>query len=174
MPQAYANPDLIDILAHCELFTSLSHADCERIAAGCELRTITAGSLLIAEGDAGEEMYVLIEGALEVFKQVGDEEVILQRVDATGAFLGEGALLESGDGTRRASVRSLSDSHVIVVPKAVFLQAMQLNPAMDEHISVVQHHRNRKLSLVEQSVMYRTPVDQPTRTYFAQRIRKMS
>ena len=155
MPQERANPDLIDILAHCELFASLSHADCELIAAGCELRTITAGSLLIVEGDIGEELYVLIDGALEVFKQVGGEEVILQRVDAPGAYIGEGALLESGDDTRRASVRSLSDSHLIVIPKAVFLQAMQLSPAMDEHISVVHHRQNRKLSLVEQSVMYR-------------------
>jgi len=155
MPQAYANSDLIDILAHCELFTSLSHADCELIAAGCERRTITAGSLLFAEGDTGEEMYVLIDGVLEVFKQAGGDEVILQRVDATCAYVGEGALLESGDNIRRASVRSLSDSHVLVVPKAVFLHAMQLSPAIDEHISVVHQRQNRQLSLVEQSVMYR-------------------
>jgi len=150
-----ADPDLSNILARCELFTSLTHADRELIAAGCELRTITAGSLLLAEGETGEEMYVLIDGVLEVFKKVGAEEVILQRVDHTGAHIGEGALLESGDDIRRASVRSLSDSHVLVVPKAVFLQAMQLSPAMEEHMSVVHHRQNRQLSLVEQSVMYR-------------------
>ena len=150
-----ANPVLSDILAHCELFTSLTHADCELIAAGCELRTITGGSLLFAEGDTGDEMYVLIDGVLEVFKQAGGEEVILQRVDDPGAHIGEGALLESGDEIRRASVRSLSDSQVLVVPKAVFLQAMQLSPAIEEQLSVVHHRQNKQLSLVEQSVMYR-------------------
>ena len=66
-----ANPALSDILAHCELFTSLTHADCELIAADCELRSIRGGLLLFAEGDTGDEMYVLIDGVLEVFKQAG-------------------------------------------------------------------------------------------------------
>ncbi|MEE8077758.1 MAG: cyclic nucleotide-binding domain-containing protein, partial [Pseudomonadales bacterium] len=150
-----ANPVLSDILAHCELFTSLTHADCELIAAGCELRTITSGSLLFAEGDTGNEMYVLVDGVLEVFKQAGGEEVILRRVDDTGAHIGEGALLESSDEIRRASVRSLRDSRVLVVPKAVFLHALQLSPAIEEQLSVVHHRQNKQLSLVEQSVMYR-------------------
>lgn len=150
-----ANPDLGDILAHCELFTSLSHLDCEMIASGCELRTIAAGALLFAEGDDGDEMYVLVDGALEVFKQTGGEDVILQRVDDTGAHLGEMALLESSGQTHRAGVRSLDDSRVLVVPRTAFLQAMQLSPGIEEQMRVVHHRQNRQLSLVEGSVMYR-------------------
>jgi len=149
------NPDLSDILAHCELFTSLSRADCQLIAAGCKTRTITDGSLLLSEGDRGDEMYVLIDGVLEVFKQTDGDEVILQRHEETGAHTGEMALLESSDAIRRASVRSLGDSQVLVVSKAVFLQAMQLNPAIEEHMTIVHHRQNKQLSLVEQSVMYR-------------------
>ncbi|MCZ6617635.1 MAG: cyclic nucleotide-binding domain-containing protein, partial [Gammaproteobacteria bacterium] len=151
-----ANPSPSDILAHCELFASLTHADCELVAGGCEMRTIKGRSLLFAEGDTGDEMYVLIEGVLEVFKQAGGEEVILQRVDEPGAHIGEGALLESSDEIRRAGVRSLRDSKVLVVPKTVFLQAMQLSPAIENHIIDVHHRQNKQLSLVEQSVMYRT------------------
>gem|GEM_PF-287194 len=150
-----ANPDLGDILAHCELFTSLTHLDCEMIASGCELRTIADGALLFAEGDGGDEMYVLVDGALEVLKQTGSEEVILQRIDDTGAHLGEMALLQTGEQTHRASVRSLGDSRVLVVPKTVFLQAMELSPAIEEQMRVVHHRQNRQLSLVEGSVMYR-------------------
>ncbi len=149
------NADLGDVLAHCELFTSLTHVDCELIASGCELRAITAGSLLLAEGDTGDEMYVLVDGVLEVFKYAGGEDVILQRVDNVGAHMGEMALLEFSDQIHRASVRSLSDSHVLVVPQAVFLQAMQLSPAIEEHMRVVHHRQNKQLSLVEGSVMYR-------------------
>ena len=152
MPRARANPELSDILAHCELFISLSHADCELIAGRCEQRLIKAGQVLLAEGDVGEEMYVLIEGALEVFKRAGGEEVILQRIDTRGAHIGEGALVESGDDIRRASVRSLSDSHVLVVPKDALLLAMQLSPAIEEHISIVHH-----LSLIH--------ISEPTRPY---------
>ena len=144
-----------DILAHCELFTSLTHLDCEMIATGCELRSISAGSLLLAEGDVGEEMYVLVDGVLEVFKQAGGEEVILQRVDEPGAHMGEMALLDFSDQIHRASIRSLCDSHVLVVPQAVFLQALQLSPAIEEQMRVVHHRQNKQLSLVEGSVMYR-------------------
>ena len=126
MVKRTADLDLSNVLAHCELFNSLTHADCELVAAGCALRSIKAGALLLAEGETGEEMYVLIEGALEVFKQAGGEEVILQRIDEPGAHIGEGALVESGDDTRRASVRSLINSRLLVVPKTVFQRAMQL------------------------------------------------
>ena len=119
------------------------------------MQTIKAGSLLLAEGDAGHEMYVLIDGVLEVFKQAGGEEVILRRVDEPGAHMGERTLLESTDDIRRASVRSLTDSRLLVVPKAVFLHAMQLSPGIEEHMSVVHHRQNKQLSLVERSVMYR-------------------
>ncbi len=155
MVEENVNPDLGNALTRCELFASLTHAECELIAAGCELRTITSGSLLLAEGDSGNEMYVLINGVLEVFKQTYGEEVVLQRHAETGAYIGEGALLDSGDDLRRASVRSLEDSQVLVVPKALFLQAMQLNPAIEEHLNIVHHRQNKQLSLVEQSVMYR-------------------
>ena len=149
------NSVLSDTLARCELFTSLTRTDIELIAAGCELRKIARHSLLFAEGDSGDEMYVLIDGVLEVFKQAGGEEVVLRRVDDPGAYVGEGALLESSDGIRRASVRSPIDSRVLVVPKPVFVRAMQLSPAIEDHISAVHHRQNRQLSLVEQSAMYR-------------------
>ena len=152
---ATVDPDLSDILVHCELFASLTRADCKVIAAGCELRTIPDGSLLLAEGDTGDEMYVLVDGVLEVFKQTDGEEVILQRHDETGTHIGEGALIESSGVIRRASVRSLGDSQVLVIPKAVFLQAMQRNPAIGEQVNIVHHRQNKQLSLVEQSVMYR-------------------
>ncbi|MCH7646425.1 MAG: cyclic nucleotide-binding domain-containing protein, partial [Nitrospinae bacterium] len=45
--------------------------------------------------------------------------------------------------------------HVIVVPKAVFLHAVQLSPAIAEHMSIVHHRQDKQLSLVERSVMYR-------------------
>lgn len=153
---ANATPDLSDILAHCTLFNSLSRADCELIAAGCEVRTIKTGALLLAEGDIGDEMYVLIDGVLEAFKQAKGEEVILQRHQEPGASMGEMSLLKSDDEIRRrASVRSIGDSHVLVMPKATFLHAMQLSPAIEEHMKVVHHRQTEQLSLVERSVMYR-------------------
>lgn len=147
--------NLSDILARCELFASLTGNDREQIAAGCEQRTLPPGVLLLAEGDPGNEMYILIEGVLEVFKRAGGEEVILQRHDTPGAHIGDKALVESSDHLRRASVRSLSQSHVLVVPKAVFRQVMQLNPAIEEQMSAVHHRQLKQLSLVERSVMYR-------------------
>lgn len=149
-------PEPSDILARCKLFSSLTRSECELIAGRSEVRTINAGALLLAEGDIGDEMYVLIDGVLEAFKRAKGEEVILQRNSEAGAHMGEMSLIKSDDDSRRrASVRSLCESHVLVVPKSMFLLAMQLSPAIKQHMNSVHHRQIEQLSLVERSVMYR-------------------
>ena len=155
MVEENIKPNLSDVLVHCKLFVSLTQSERELIAAGCEQRTITDGTVLITEGNSGNEMYVLIDGVLEVFKQTDGKDVILQRHEKTGSHIGEGALLGSGDDIRRASVRSLGDTHILVVPKTVFVEAMHLDPAIRKHVDSVYNRQNKQLSLVEQSVMYR-------------------
>ena len=105
MVEENIKPNLSDVLVHCELFVSLTQSERELIAAGCEQRTITDGTVLITEGNSGNEMYVLIDGVLEVFKQTDGKDVILQRHEKTGSHIGEGALLGSGDDIRRGPER---------------------------------------------------------------------
>ena len=149
------NRDLGEVLGRCELFNSLSSADRELIAARCAVRNIAADELIFAEGHSGNEMYVLVDGVLEVFKQTSGGEVILQRIEEIGAHFGERALLDSGTGVRQLSVRCLSDSNLLVLTKEVLMQAMHLSPAIEERMSVVHHRQAKQLSLVERSVMYR-------------------
>lgn len=151
-------PDLVDILARCELFTSLTSNERDRIASLGGRQTIPPGSLLVSEGVAGAAMYVLLEGVLEVFTVIGGEEVILHRVEEVGAHIGEKALLDSSEGSHRASVRSLTYTHVLRIPKAVFLEALQVNPSIEEHLQDVHDRQLKQQSLVERSAMYRTLV----------------
>ncbi len=63
MTEGHLNGDagVADILVLCELFTLLSRADCEVVGVGSELHLIPAGTLLLAEGSIGNEMYVVIK-----------------------------------------------------------------------------------------------------------------
>ncbi len=151
-------PNIADILGHCELFAALSAADCARIAARCQVRSLKPGTVIFSEGETGTHMFVLIDGVLEAFKTTGDDEVVLQRIDHRGNHFGSNSLRPGTGGVRRASVRSVGEARVIVVPREVFREAMDLNPGMVEHLETIHHRQTRQLSLVEQSVMYRALV----------------
>jgi serine/threonine-protein kinase len=79
-----------------------------------QVRVYGRGQIILREGDAADEAFVLVEGQCEAFKHKGqgDEEVRLN-VMGPGEAFGETALLT---GKRRsASVRALTDATTIVV-----------------------------------------------------------
>ena len=53
-----------------------------------------AGSVVIEEGAPGEELYVILEGELEVLKQTGNAEVFLG-LRGVGEVVGEMSLVDS-------------------------------------------------------------------------------
>ena len=73
------------------------------------LRRVTAGSALMEQGTPGQELYLVLDGVLQV--EVDGER--LAEV-GPGAVLGERAVLEGGH--RTATVRALTDARVAVAP----------------------------------------------------------
>jgi CRP/FNR family cyclic AMP-dependent transcriptional regulator len=69
-------------------------------------RSVSAGTLLIQEGDSSGQLYVLIEGRLEVIK--GD--TVVASIAEPGAFVGEMSVMLEQDHT--ATVRAVSDSTI--------------------------------------------------------------
>ncbi|MDX1569342.1 MAG: cyclic nucleotide-binding domain-containing protein [Xanthomonadales bacterium] len=149
---------VVEIFSHCELFASLGQDDCAELVARCHVRDLAPDTLVIIDGDVGHEMYVLLDGVLEAFKDTSEGQVVLKRMDRPGEHTGEGALMPGSDYRRRASVRTVAPSRVLVVPEAVFRDAMALSPEVGDRLNVVHHRHARQLSMVEKSVMYRALV----------------
>src|SRR5690606_35564449 len=90
-------------LRQVELLSPLSEADLQRLVTLARNVELPAGSWLMREGEAGEEMFVVLSGRLEVSIVEGQvNEVVATR--GPGDVVGEMARL--GSGRRTASVRA--------------------------------------------------------------------
>ena len=95
-----------------------------------EIRTVKKGANLTEQGAPGDELYLLLDGVLDVVVDDGDPVAEV----GPGAILGERALLEGG--TRTATLRALTKCTVAVA------RADQVDRAALEELS--QDHRREE------------------------------
>ena len=74
-----------------------------RLAAAAPTRTFAPGETIIRQGELGESLFFVLEGAVEVFVRRGAAEALIDR-HGPGSYFGELALL--GDRRRTATVRA--------------------------------------------------------------------
>jgi signal transduction histidine kinase len=116
----------IEFLRRLPLFASLPEADLEQLYNQAEPMTLKPGDLLIEEGAPGDALFVLIDGELQVTKRSGGHDVKVD-VRLPGAVIGEMSLVDNAP--RSASVRGLTESHLLKVSKDVFERTLSTSPA---------------------------------------------
>lgn len=94
------------------------------------------GAAVIKEGEAGDAMYILVEGAVEISKSLvmkmgredfQDRDKILTKLSAEDhAVFGEVALFEQGK--RTATVTALTDCAILEINRDGFLRLAEENP----------------------------------------------
>jgi CRP/FNR family transcriptional regulator/CRP/FNR family cyclic AMP-dependent transcriptional regulator len=133
------NREALDSLRNIPLFSSVRDADLETIAALLIERRIPRHKTIVEEGLAGDYMYVICEGRVQVSKLSDDgREKILEFLE-TGDFFGEMSLLDNAP--RSASVRALADTRILALSRADFLAVMRRSP--DLAMAVVQELTRR-------------------------------
>jgi len=100
-----------------ELCRALSAAELGAIAAIVERREIAAGKELFREGDAGDGLYLVVAGEVNVVKLGADGEHLLAKLGA-GALLGEMSLITSD--ARSATCRAIAPTIALHVPAPAF------------------------------------------------------
>ena len=94
-------------------------------------RPTSAGDLLFQAGDASQELFVVLEGAVEIVRYDGTDEVVVAAYES-GGFIGELTLLT---GQRRfVTARVTRAGRVLVIGQAEFRRLMSLRPALAETI----------------------------------------
>lgn len=76
-------------------------------------RCYEAGETIFREGERGECMFVLLEGAVELTVKVEGGQAVIKTVDTPNDFFGEMALLD--ERPRSASAKALARSRLLVV-----------------------------------------------------------
>jgi phosphoserine phosphatase RsbU/P len=113
-------------LRNSSLFDGFSDEDLQHLAETAQERVLHEGELLFVEGHKGDDCCVIMAGQLEVYKQLGDEELRLD-VRQPGQIVGEMALIDNSP--RSASVRAVGDVRVLMLTKENFYTLLTRNPA---------------------------------------------
>src|ERR1700730_13842551 len=86
------------------LFPTLSPAQIERIAAHGKRRRVSAGEILVEQGDQNLPFFVVISGAIEILHPNGNEEELIT-VHTAGQFMGDVGMLSGRRSLVRARMR---------------------------------------------------------------------
>lgn len=121
-----------EFLATVPLFAGLEDAERADVAALMKTQTYREGEFVIAQGDTGDSMYVLLEGAASVtIRLTGageDAEAKTVHRYAPGGFFGERALLVGEP--RAASVIAVEPAKCAALAKADFAKLLRENAEM--------------------------------------------
>ena len=111
-----------EFLRKVPLFAELPDADLQRLCSMIKAVNLAPGETLFAEGDPGEEAYVIAEGEIEIVKVSSGRDVLLA-VRAAGDVIGETALLEMVP--RSATARARSACKLLAIHKTLLDELVQ-------------------------------------------------
>ncbi len=119
------NPDAVDV-TRSRLFAGMSAAEVEVILSACERRVLVAGELLAQEGDAGDALFIVLSGEVEIFKTIRAEVDRVMGTFAAGEVVGAISFV---DGSRRsAGARTVEACELAVLEVATFERIRRERP----------------------------------------------
>jgi len=126
---------ILPILKKIPLFADLDENLHREIIAQIVLMYYPADYTIFNEGDAGDALYIIKKGQVEVFHPSKAEGELLQKVAdiGDGGFFGEMALVS--ETPRNASVKTTADTEVFILSKKNFSELLQTNTSLAEQIS---------------------------------------
>jgi uncharacterized membrane protein len=120
--------DLADLLARVPLLAGLGPSEREALAGRLGERRLAAGERIFAQGDAGDELYLVAEGEVEIFlpADAAAPRVPLRRL-GPGSHFGELALLDGA--VRSAGAEAVLATRLLSLSRAQFLEVVLGSPA---------------------------------------------
>jgi len=129
-----SHDDRARLLARVELFQGLTEEQRNQLSAQMKERIVKEATTLIRRGDAGDSMFVLCEGLLDVLLRVNGNEndTRIGRLQA-GMFFGEMSLL-TGE-ARSATVVAVTDALVFEIAKEHVATLIERRPELAQQLA---------------------------------------
>lgn len=135
----------IDIISEPEVFRNIPPDSIRSIIGIAKRVTFPAGHEIVKEGDIGDTMYIIMEGAVEVIKslviadledeQDREKNKVFTRLDAKNhAVFGEIALLEAMK--RTATIKAVTECSLYEIKKDDFLDLAEKNYELGYRIAL--------------------------------------
>jgi CRP-like cAMP-binding protein/Fe-S-cluster-containing hydrogenase component 2 len=131
--------------------SGLTREDVAELVEGAEVKTVRAGEIVLAEGDApdspgGQDVYIIRRGSMIVQKELGGKPVFLSYVPA-GSYVGEMALIDKAP--RSATVKAAIRSEVIRLPGEAFARLLEKKPELLRKASADMDKRREVNAFIE-------------------------
>jgi CRP-like cAMP-binding protein len=128
----------LDALREVPLFSACSNKELEKVAKASDEIRMTAGTLIVDQGQTGREAFIVVEGEVEV-KRNGRRVASL----GPGAIVGELSLLDHGPRTATATCET--DCTLLVIDSRRFTGVLDSVPAISHKLLATLATRIRDL-----------------------------
>ena len=115
-----------DVVRKAPLFTALDEAAAVSLRANMDSVKIAKGSVLFAEGDEGDHLYVIVEGKLKLGTSSGDGRENLLSILGPGEMFGELSLFDPG--TRTSTATAVTDAKLLSLGQEKLIPWLATNP----------------------------------------------
>ena len=129
----------MDLLRAVGPFAELSTDRLRPVAQAAEVVRFGAGQVIVRQGEPGDAVYALTEGAAEVWLENAPQQPVLLRTMRSGQLFGETAVLYHGP--RSAAIKAKTDVMALKVPGPVFLELLCGRPEVALRVAVVLAQR---------------------------------
>ena len=134
----------IEMLRNLPLLEGARPEVVERLAEVAVERSFQPGQVILQEDSTGREVYVIVEGLVEVVKGHGAEEMVIAR-SGPGDFFGEMALIE--DRPRFATIRALEPTRLLELSERDLRSVLVRQPLLLYQVTRVLSARVREADL---------------------------
>lgn len=119
--------DIAAALSRIDLFAPCTPKEIAKVAALCSSRHAVAGEVVVRQGDAGTDCYLIVDGSVAV-----EIDGVLVATLRAGELFGELASLDAG--RRSATITVLSDSELLVLDSASLNTAVATIPGLTQRL----------------------------------------
>lgn len=117
-----------ELLKESALFQGLDLMVLKELVSVMKLENYSAGKLLFNKDDAGEEMYIILNGKVRIFIKNNDGREFTIREFTEGQIFGEFTLLDQT--TRSTSADVTEDAALLILDRNTFLEFMKTHAAI--------------------------------------------
>ena len=140
---------ILEGLKNSKLAVEMTDEQRKSLAAAMTLRDLTAGEVLVREGDTDDHLYVIASGVLGIIKAAGTENEMTINTVKPGDVVGELSFLDGA--TRYASLVAMSNSRVLGLSRGDLEGLLDRNPQLVYRVmrAIVRvvHDIQRRLSM---------------------------
>ena len=115
-----------EVLKDISIFKYLSEAEIDMISQQLDIMDFNEGETIVEESNIGQEMYIIVEGEVQVILKREDTLLVLAKL-GPGGFVGDMSLLT--EHPRSATVKSLSKCKTLIFKREYLESIMEKYPS---------------------------------------------